>query len=84
MKFMIYVLIGLLILNIFWTLIKMISDKPLITIAMDSPEMLRLAMEYHGIESCIVDKDGVFYFIREGQWCSLYSIPFRKWYRERR
>jgi len=59
------------------------ATNPPITITMDNPEMLRLALEYHGLNECIVDSEGVFYFVREGKWCSLYSIPFRKWYGKR-
>ena len=59
------------------------GNNPPIIITMDNPEMIKLAMEYHGIESCTVDKDGIYYFIREGEWCSLYSIPFRQWYVQR-
>ena len=61
-------------------------NKPVIVIKMDNPEMLKLAYEFHGLEKdqCRVTDDGVFYFVRDDKWCSLYSIPFREWYRERR
>lgn len=59
------------------------EDMTQIIIEMDNPEILKLAMEYHGIDKCYVDSDGVYYFFREGQWCSLYSIPFRQWYVQR-
>ena len=77
--------IALVIICIFLigVVIGMRLNTEQIVITMDDPEMLKLAMEYHGITKCKVTIDGIYYFVRDSKWCSLYSIPFREWYRER-
>ena len=57
-----------------------IAGTPQIIIEMDNPEILKMAMGYHGINKCYVDSEGTFYFIRDDEWCSLYSRGFREWY----
>lgn len=45
-----------------------------------APEMVKAAMNYHGIRASIGYPDGSTWFFRDGRWCRLYTRGFmEKW-----
>ena len=49
-----------------------------------TPDIVILAMKYHGITEVSLDKDGKFlYFIRDSKWCRLFNNGFRNWYADK-
>ena len=48
-----------------------------------TPDIVILAMEYHGIREVMLGDEGFLYFIRDSRWCPLFNNGFRSWYVEK-
>lgn len=42
-------------------------------------EVVKKALQYHGINRAYVNSDGVYYFVRGDNWCALFNRKFRKY-----